>query len=107
MTKGARRKTKFSVKEVKLPTIFGASLGGISLSAVMALVYLTFNRGGEATLSYAFAGLLASIFSIAGLVLSILCINDQYQRHGWGWFGCLTNGLAAASMAGILYLGML
>ena len=69
---GRRNKTKFSVKETKLPTVFGMILGVISIMTVAALLYLTFVRGGEATISYAFAGLLASIFSVTGLGLSIL-----------------------------------
>lgn len=109
MAKRARRlrnKTKFSVKETKLPTMFGAALGIISVLTVLALLYLTFASGGEATVSYAFAGLLASVFSVTGLILSFLCLNDHYQPHMIGWLGLLTNGVAALAMAGILYLGM-
>lgn len=101
-----KNKTKFSVKETKLPTIFGAALGVISVATVLALLYLTFARGGEATVSYAFAGVLASIFSVTGLILSIFCLNDHYQQHTLGWLGLLTNGIAVLAMAGILYLGM-
>lgn len=110
MAVGSKRpkgKTKFSVKETKLATIFGASLGIISVVAVLLILYLTFARGGEASVSYAFAGLLTSIFSVTGLVLSILCLNDHYQQHLLGWIGLLSNGVALLSMAGILYLGML
>ena len=104
--KKARRKIKFSVKETKLSTIFGAVLGLISLLTVVGVIYLTFLANGEATVSYAFAGFLASIFSVAGLVLSILCMNDQYQPHTLGWLGLITNGLSLVIMAIILYFGM-
>ena len=110
MTKRSKRpngKSKFTVKETKLSTIFGAALGVISMVTVLLLLYLTFARGGEATLSYGFAGVLASVFSVTGLVLSILCINDHYQPHTLGWLGLVTNGIATLSMASILYLGML
>ncbi len=101
-----RRKIKFSVKETKLSTIFGATLGILSLITVITVIYLTFLANGEATVSYAFAGFLAIVFSIAGLVLSILCMNDQYQQHAFGWIGLVTNGLSLGTMAVILYLGM-
>ena len=104
--RGRRNKTKFSVKEVRQSTIFGVILGIISIFAVIALLYLTFISGSEATLSYAFAGLLTSFFSVTGLVLSILCLNDHYQPHFWGWIGLITNGVAVLIMAGILCLGM-
>ena len=106
-SKRPKGKSKFTVKETKLPTIFGAALGVISMVTVLLLLYLTFARGGEATLSYGFAGVLASVFSVTGLILSILCINDHYQPHTLGWVGLATNGVAAIAMAGILYLGML
>ena len=107
MSKRSKAKSKFTVKETKLSTIFGASLGVISACTVLLLVCLTFARGGEASISYAFAGLLASVFSIIGVVLSILCILDHYQRHFLGWLGIVTNGITLLSMAGILCLGML
>ncbi len=105
--KRPKNKSKFSVKETKLFTVFGVILGLISVVTVVLLLVLTFRRGGEANISYAFAGLLASIFSVAGLILSILCMNDHYQHHFLGWIGLITNGFALLSMAGILYLGML
>ena len=110
MTKRSKRpkgKSKFTVKETKLSTMFGTALGIISIITVVLLLYLTFVRGGEATISYGFAGILASVFSVTGLILSILCINDHYQPHQIGWVGLITNGIAAVSMAAILYMGML
>lgn len=104
--KRPKNKSKFSVKETKLPTVFGMCLGIISLVTVVLLLYLTYRQGGEASISYAFAGLLASIFSVVGLILSILCINDHYQHHFIGWIGIVLNGIAVLSMAGILYMGM-
>lgn len=104
--KKRKRKIKFSVKETKLSTIFGTVLGVLSLLTVLTVIHLTFLANGEATASYAFAGFLASAFSVTGLVLSILCMNDQYQPHTLGWVGLVTNGLALVAMAGILYLGM-
>ncbi len=105
--KKAKGKSKFTVKETKLSTIFGAALGILSVVTILLLLYLTFLRGGEAKLSYGLAGILISVFSVTGLILSILCINDHYQPHTLGWLGLITNGVAALAMAGILYLGML
>ena len=105
--KRPKNKSKFSVKETKLPTIFGMCLGVISVVTVGLLLFMTYRQGGKATLSYAFAGVLASVFSVLGLILSILCIIDHYQHHAIGWAGIVLNGIAALSMAGILYTGML
>lgn len=104
--RGRRSKIKFSVKAIRQSTILGVNLGIISILAVVAVLYLVFISGREATLSYAFAGLLVSFFSVTGLILSILCLNDHYQPHFLGWVGFLTNGIAVLVMAGILYLGM-
>lgn len=105
--KWRKYKTKFSVKTTKLLTVFGLILGMISVMTVLALLYMTFSRGGEATLSYAFAGALTSVFSLVGLILSIFCLSDHYQTHMVGWCGFLLNGAALLAMAGILYLGMM
>ena len=65
-SKRPKGKSKFTVKETKLPTILGASLGVISMITVLLLLYLTFLRGGEATLSYGFAGICADPASPPG-----------------------------------------
>ena len=101
-----KNKSKFSVKETKLSTVFGFSLGIISVVTVILLLILTYRNDGAVSLSYALAGLLASVFSVLGLILSILCIIDHYQHHLIGWIGILLNAVAALSMAGILYTGM-
>lgn len=105
--KWRKNKTKFSVKTTKLLTVFGMMLGVISVAAVITLLYRTFLRGGEATISYAFTGVLISLFSVVGSILSILCLSDHYQTHTVGWCGLLLNGAALLAMAGILYLGMM
>lgn len=105
--KKPKQKSKFTVKETKLRTTFGVSLGIISVITIFALLYLTFINGGQASVSYAFAGFLVCIFSVIGLVLSILCLADDYQQHLPGWIGLLSNGAAVLTMAGILYFGML
>lgn len=106
-SKRPKGKSKFTVKKVRLTTVFGASLGVISVVSVLLLLYLTFLKDGQATLSYGLAGALTSVFSVTGLIISILCINDHYQPHRLGWVGLFTNGAAALAMVGILYLGML
>lgn len=105
--KRPKGKYKFSAKETKPVSVMGAVLGALSLITLLLLILLTFLRGGEATISYAFAGLLASLFSVAGLILSILCVHDAYQYHLPGWIGMITSGVSLAALAGILYLGMM
>ncbi len=105
-SKRPKKKTKFSVKETKEITILGVAFGIISVVTVLLLLYLTFLRDGNATLSFAFAGLFASILSVIGLIFSFLCLIDHYQQHFWGWIGFAANGIAVLSMAGILYLGL-
>lgn len=103
--KKSKEKAKFTVKETKLWSSFGTSLGIISVIAIVLLLYLTFINGGEASISYAFAGFLVCIFSVIGLILSILCLADDYQHHLSGWIGLVTNAASVLAMAGILYLG--
>lgn len=103
--KKSKEKVKFTVKETKEWAAFGASLGIMSMIAIVVLLYLTFINGGQASISYAFAGFLVCVFSVLGLILSILCLADDYQHHLQGWIGLAANGTAVLLMAGILYLG--
>ena len=49
-----------------------AILGIISLVSLGIVVYLTYLRDGQAQNGYGVTGLLAAVFSLAGLVLAII-----------------------------------
>ena len=62
---------KFTNKTVPLIAIVGLALGVMSLIALFMTVLFTFQRGGEAPLSYGLTWIVAFVFSAGGLFCSI------------------------------------
>ena len=82
-----------------------AVLGVISLGALIAAVYYTFLAGGEAMVGYGVTALLATIFSIVGLVLGILSKLEKDKFYLFSYIGIVTNALAVISIIYIIYVG--
>lgn len=80
-------------------------LGIISTVSLGIVVYLTYLRGGEATVGYGVTGLLATIFSLAGLILGIVTVRDKEYYRLFPWLGVILNLVALGSISLMLYLG--
>ncbi len=79
-------------------------LGVISMASLIAAVYLTYLNGGGAPQSYGFTGLLAVVFSLAGLLLGIVTVQDKSYYMLFPWLGILLNLASLGGVALILYL---
>lgn len=84
---------KFTNKTVPQIAILGVSLGLMSLIAVILVIFLTFQNGGEARLSYGLTVAVALIFSLAGMVCSVKgrMMPDTYLF--FSTFGIAINGV--------------
>ena len=80
-------------------------LGIISTVSLGIVVYLTYLRGGEATVGYGVTGLLATIFSMVGLGLGIVTVRDKNYYRLFPWLGIILNVFALGSISLMLYLG--
>lgn len=80
-------------------------LGIISTVSLGIVVYLTYRKGGAATVGYGVTGLLATLFSLAGLVLGIITVRNKEYYRLFPWLGIGLNLLALGSISLILYLG--
>lgn len=80
-------------------------LGMISIVSLSAVVYLTYLSGGEAQNGYGVTGLLATIFSLIGLILGIVTVRDKSYYRFFPWLGVVLNLLVLGSVSFILYLG--
>ena len=83
-----------------------AILGIISLVSLGIVVYLTYLRDGQAQNGYGVTGLLAAVFSLAGLVLAIISFREKDNYMLFPWLGLLLNVAALGSVVLILYLGV-
>ena len=95
----------FTNKRYSEKSIMSAILGVISLGALVAAVYYTFLAGGEAMVGYGVTGLLATIFSLVGLVLGILSKLEKDKFYLFSYIGIVTNALAVISIIYMIYVG--
>ena len=80
-------------------------LGIISLVSLGIVVFRTYQNGGEATVGYGLTGVLATIFSMVGLLLGILTVKDKSYYPFFPILGIVLNILAFAFVSAILYVG--
>lgn len=100
----ARRNYIFTNKKHSHRAIMSTILGMISIVSIGIVVYLTYQRGGEATVGYGVTGLLATLFSLAGLFLGIVTLRDKGYYRLFPWLGTILNLLVLGCIGFILYL---
>ena len=80
-------------------------LGIISLASLIWVVYLTYQKSGDAPNGYGVTGLLATIFSFTGLILGVICVQDKHYYRLFPWLGVILNLLSLVCVGMILYVG--
>lgn len=81
-------------------------LGIISLTALVAAVFLAYRSGGEAAVKFGFTGVLATLFSLAGMVLGVLTACDRSYYRLFPVLGIMLNLVALGGVSLILYAGV-
>ena len=80
-------------------------LGIISIASLVIVVFLTYISAGEAPLGYGITGLLATVFSVIGLGLSIVTFQDRQFYRVFPVLGIGLNLIALGGISLILYVG--
>ena len=80
-------------------------LGVISLVSMIIVIYLTYKNGGEAKGGYGVTGLLATIFSLTGLVLGIITLKEKENYKLFPFLGTILNSVVLIGIGFLLYLG--
>ncbi len=100
----ARRKNYvFTNKKHSDKAIMGMILGIISLASMIAVIFLSYSKGGQVPAGYGFSGLLATVFSVIGLVLGITTLREKNQFLFFPLLGVIFNGLALVIIGVLLY----
>lgn len=80
-------------------------LGIISLVSMGIVVFLTYRSAGEATVGYGITGLLATLFSLVGLILGVVTFRDKDYYRVFPVLGIVLNLLSLGGISLILYVG--
>lgn len=100
----ARRNYIFTNKKHSHRAIMSTILGIISTASLGTVVYLTYLADGAAKVGYGVTGLLATIFSVVGLVLGIVTVRDKTYYRLFPWLGVILNLVALGTIGLVLYL---
>ncbi len=100
-----RKSYIFTNKKNSLRAIMSVILGVLSLASLWLMVFLSYLRGGETEVKYGFVGLLATLFSMAGLILAAVTARDRNYYRLFPVLGIVFNLAALGSVSLILYAG--
>lgn len=85
--------------------IMSTILGVISLVSIGIVTYLSYRGGGVMHGGYGVTGVLATIYSLIGLILGIVTIRDKDIYRIFPILGMIFNFAALAGISFLLYLG--
>ncbi len=100
-----RKNYIFTNKKHSEKAIMATILGIISMVSVIIVIYMTYLKNGEATAGYGMTGVLATIFSLIGLLLGLVTIREKENYKLFPILGTILNTVVLLGMAFILYLG--
>lgn len=82
-----------------------AILGIISLAALGTVMFLAYWNGGEVRFNHGVAALLATVYSVTGLVLGLVTVQNKDYNKFFPVLGILLNGVDLVGIGLILYAG--
>ena len=95
----------FTNKKHSDKAIMSTILGIISLVSLGIVPYLSYSRGGVMHGGYGVTGVLATIYSLIGLILGILTLRDKDIYRFFPVLGTILNVISLGGISFLLYLG--
>lgn len=80
-------------------------LGLISIASLAIVLYLAYKRGGDVPVSYGLTGFFAMIFSVVGLVLGGVTVQEKEAFKLFPVMGIVLNLLALGFLVFLVQLG--
>mgnify|MGYP003301183528 CR=1 FL=1 len=103
----ARKKNYiFTNKKHSPKAVMATVLGIISTISLVAVVYLAYSKGGQIPVNYGLTGLLITLFSIVGLLLTAASFMEKDRFKLFSVIGILLNGVSLVGIGLIVYAGM-
>lgn len=100
-----KRSYIFTNKKHSERAIMSTILGTISIISLIIVIYLTYLQEGTAAGGYGVTGLLATLFSLTGLILGVLTLREKEYFRFFPWLGTILNLIALGGISMILYVG--
>ena len=100
-----RRHYIFTKRKDSEQAILSTILGVISLGSLAAVVYLSYLKGGVVPISYGLTGFLAAVFSVVGLVLGVLAVQEKEVFKLFPILGIVLNLIALLILMFLVQLG--
>lgn len=95
----------FTNKEHPEKGIMAVILGILSIGTLGTAVYLSYQQGGVSSTRYGAAALLAVIFMMTGMGLSIYSLTQRDKFKFFPILGIVLNTIAVSMLSLILYAG--
>jgi hypothetical protein len=95
----------FTNKKHSNRAIMSTILGGISLVSLGIVTYLSYSQGGVMHGGYGVTGVLATIYSLIGLILGILTLREKDIYRIFPVLGTILNVVALGGVSFLLYPG--
>lgn len=95
----------FTNKKHSPKAIMSAILGLISVISLIAVIYLTYLKEGNAPANYGLTGLLIFLFSVIGLILGIMTAMEKDKYKLFPFLGILFNALSFIGIGIVIYVG--
>lgn len=94
----------FTKKKHPLIAIMATILGGISLVAIVYGIIASFTMGGVIPHRYGVAAILAFIYTMVGLILSLYSFKIPESFHLFSIIGTVLNGICLLAEAFLLWI---
>lgn len=95
----------FTNKDHPKKGIMASILGILSIVTYVTAIYMSYRRGGESSARYGAAGVLATVFMFAGMVLALWSAVEKDRFKLFPVLGIILNGAAFLILSLILYAG--
>ncbi|MCH5343045.1 MAG: hypothetical protein J1E64_03325 [Acetatifactor sp.] len=99
-----KKKYIYTNKRHSNRAVMSTILGILSNASLTAVIYLSYQSGGDIPAGYGMTGFLAVIFSLIGLVLGVVTARDREYYRLFPWLGILLNLISLSVLVLIIYL---
>lgn len=85
--------------------IMSTILGIISLATLIYAIFMSYQKDGAVPAQYGAAALLATIFSLIGIVIGVISKTEKDKYYVFSYLGIGLNVLALGVISAVLYAG--